>query len=254
VVEGRAQAQAKGAWRMSAKDWTIRVPKSLACDRSVSAMARITYIVLMGFEGKDGAPAYPALQTLAWILGCHRKYAQRYIKELESVEWLHKKKFKNKDGQFQAIRYDLLRHRRHVLCLRPKALKPPTVLPTTVKVPTNKYQSYQYPTLTNTKRVNGALPEAIAGILATPDTRLVFDGEDWMGSLERLLGPKEWKQCGAMWLNRARSGEESAIALRNATEDFFILTPDQRAEIDNLGAWITDRYMRGFKKLKVIKK
>lgn len=252
MVEGQAGAQAKEAWRMSAKDWTIRVPKSLACDRSVSAMARITYIVLMGFEGKDGAPAYPALETLAWILGCHRKYVQRYIKELESAEWLHKRKFKNKDGQFQAIRYDLLRHRRDKTCLRPKALKPPTV-----KVPTNESQSYQYPDLTSTKRVtgaNGALPKSIANILATPDTRLVFDRSNWLGTLETILGPKEWKENGGMWQSRARSSEASAKALRNATEDFFILTPDERSKIRNRAAWTTDRYMRGFEKLKAIKK
>ena len=103
-----------------------------------------------------------------------------------------------------------------------------------------------------TKRIecaNNGLPEHIANILKTPDDRLVFDGSDCLGSLERLLGPKEWKQCGAMWRMRARGGEEGAKALCNATEDFFMLTPVERDKIKNRGAWITDRYMRGFEKL-----
>jgi hypothetical protein len=75
---------------------------------------------------------------------------------------------------------------------------------------------------------------------------------DWLGTLEKALGPTEWKQCGPMWRMRARSGEASAKALRNATEDFFILTPDERKRIKNPGAWITERYMRGFDKLKAL--
>jgi hypothetical protein len=55
-----------------------------------------------------------------------------------------------------------------------------------------------------------------------------------------------------MWGLRARSGVEHAKALRNATEDFFILTPAKRDKIKNRGAWITERYMRGFDKLKAL--
>jgi len=47
---------------------------------------------------------------------------------------------------------------------------------------------------------------------------------------------------------RARSGVEHAKALRNATEDFFILTPAERSKIRNRAAWITDRYERGLEK------
>jgi helix-turn-helix protein len=239
------------------KEWIVRVPKSLICDTSVSLEARMTYIFLMGFEGKDGAPAFPELDTIARILRRHRTKAQRYIRELKSAEWLDKKKFKNKEGQFQSVRYQLLRHRRHETCLRPKALKPYSVSPTaakppTVNVPTNKSQFYQSPNLTNTKRIEQGLPKGIADILSAPDSRLVFDGSNWLGSLENLLGPREWKKCGAMWRMRTRSGEASAEALRNATEDFFILTPDERNRIKNPGAWITDRYMRGFDKLKAL--
>src|SRR5262249_54036492 len=99
------------------------------------------------------------------------------------------------------------------------------------------------------ERANNGLPEHIANILKTPDDRLVFDGSDVLGSLERLLGPKEWKQCGAMWRMRARSGVEHAKALRNAIEDFFNLTPAERSKIRNRAAWITDRYERGFEKI-----
>lgn len=226
-------------------------------------MARVTYILLMGFEGKDGAPAFPSLNTLAYLLKRQRKVAQGYLSELESSGWLDKKKFKNKDGQFQAIRYDLLRHRRAESDLRPKGrkrntVKPTTENPTTEKCPTNDSQSYQFPEITNTKRIegsNGALPESIANILATRDTRLVFDRVNWLRSLEQLLGPTEWKARGAMWRNRANcGGEVSAKALRNATEDFFILTPDQRSEIRNRDAWITDKYTRECEKLKAIRK
>ena len=245
----------------SRKDWTIRVPKSLVCDRSVSLEARITYILLMGFEGKDGAPAFPKLETLAWLLIRHRTKVQRYIRELKSAGWLDKKKFKGEGGRFQSVRYALLRHRSHKTCLRsslsqksrePTSVSPTTHLRTTENVTTNESQSYHSPEVTNTKRIEGdnnALPQNIASILPAPDNRLVFDCSDWLGSLEKLLGEKEWKKCGAMWCMRARSGEASAKALRNATEDFFILTPDERAKIKNRGAWITDRYLRSFEKL-----
>jgi hypothetical protein len=52
-----------------------------------------------------------------------------------------------------------------------------------------------------------------------------------------------------MWRMRARSGVEHAKALRNATEDFFILTPAERSKIRNRAAWIADRYERGFEKI-----
>ena len=50
---------------------------------------------------------------------------------------------------------------------------------------------------------------------------------------------------------RARSGVEHAKALRNATEDFFTLTPAERSKIRNRAAWITDRYERGLLPTKV---
>jgi helix-turn-helix protein len=104
-----------------------------------------------------------------------------------------------------------------------------------------------------TKRIecaNNGLPEHIANILKTPDDRLAFDVSDWLGTLEKALLPTEWKQCGPMWHMRARSGEEHAKALRNAVEDFCAMTPDQRSGIRNRAAWMTDRYERGFEKLK----
>jgi len=121
------------------------------------------------------------------------------------------------------------------------------------KEPENQTPNPQGTHNESTKRIecaNNGLPEHIANILKTSDDRLVFNGSDWLGSLERLLGPKEWKQCGAMWRMRARGGVEGAKALRNATEDFFILTPEQRSKIRNRASWITDRYERGFEKLK----
>ena len=120
------------------------------------------------------------------------------------------------------------------------------------KEPENQTPNPQGTHNESTKRIecaNNTLPKHIAEILKAPDNRLVFDISDWMSSLKRLLGEKEWETCGAMWRLRARSGEASAKALRNATEDFFSLTPDQRSKVKNRGAWITDRYMRGFNKL-----
>jgi len=59
-----------------------------------------------------------------------------------------------------------------------------------------------------------------------------------------MLGPVEWRRCGAMWRMRARSGHVSAKALKDALEDFYVRTPDERAKIRNHGAWLTDRYER----------
>jgi hypothetical protein len=158
----------------SKKEWIIRVPKSLVCDTSVSLEARITYVVLMGFEGKNGAPAFPELETIAWILKRHRTNVQRYIRELQSVGWLDKKRFKNKDGQFQSVRYDLLRHHSHDSCLRPQSRKPytvspTTVNPTTVNVTTNKTQSLtESQSLTKTHVVVGnSIPGAQAAETTT---------------------------------------------------------------------------------------
>jgi len=145
---------------MSAKDWISRVPKELAEDRSVSLEARMTFIVLMGYEGKDGAPAFPGLEVLAWILGRHRTKVQRYIRELEGAGWLTRKRFKGKAGRFQSVRYVLLRNHSHDSCLRsrvhhshdsPQSRKPITANPTTVNVTTNNSQSKQFPVLTDTK-------------------------------------------------------------------------------------------------------
>jgi hypothetical protein len=95
-----------------------------------------------------------------------------------------------------------------------------------------------------------ALPQSIAQLLSVTPVGLVFNRDDWLESLERLLGPKEWKQCGAMWRMRARGSPEDALALRNAIEDFFTRTPEQRNQINNRGAWLTDRYERNAKQLK----
>jgi hypothetical protein len=102
----------------------------------------------------------------------------------------------------------------------------------------------------NNKTSSNAVPQSIAQILSPTPSGLAFDRDDWLGSLERLLGPKEWTRCGAMWRMRARSSPEDASALRNAVEDFFIKTPEQRNEINNRGAWLTDRYERNAKQLK----
>ena len=127
-------------------------------------------------------------------------------------------------------------------------------LPNEAKEPENQTPNPQGSHNEPTKRIecaNNGLPEPIVNILKTADDRLVFDGSDWLGTLEEILGEREWKQCAAMWRMRARSGEEGAKALRNAIEDFCAMTPNQRSVIKNRAAWMTDRYERGFEKLKM---
>jgi Helix-turn-helix domain len=250
------------------KDWNCSVSNSLVRDASVSAMARFTYIVLMGFEDNDGtAPAFPGLKTLERILGRDREAVQRYNGELERAGWIKKERVRNKSGQFQSIRYRLHRHRSGKMPLwKPQAQKTPTApkrqkpqpeKPQPENAASISTQSYQFPSVPiPTERIvraraENTLPQSIASILATPDNRVVFDPVDWFNnSLKRILGPWEWKKNEGLWQDRAHSGEASAKALRNATEDFFILSPYERAQIRNRAAWITDRYVRGFDKLK----
>src|SRR5262245_15556741 len=101
-------------------DWSYEVSNSWIRDTSVSAMARFTYILLKGFEGKDGEAAFPELPTLAWLLGWHRETAQVYLRELATAGWIKKIKKKNARGQFQSVRYILLRHRSEKKPLREK--------------------------------------------------------------------------------------------------------------------------------------
>ena len=86
-----------------------------------------------------------------------------------------------------------------------------------------------------------SVPGSIANILLAPDG-FVFDRLDLIRSLERMLGPAEWKSNGAMWRMRDRSSVEDHRALADALEDYAAKTPEQKAKIRNLGAWLTQRY------------
>jgi hypothetical protein len=77
--------------------------------------------------------------------------------------------------------------------------------------------------------------------LAGKELVIGFDRSDLLGSVERMVGPNEWKKNERMWRMRAKS---SAKALGNAVEDYFAKTPDQRLKIKNSGAWLTNRFER----------
>jgi hypothetical protein len=106
---------------------------------------------------------------------------------------------------------------------------------------TNKETSEKEESKTRVVENGQPLPESIAAILNTA-LALVFDRSDLLGSLERTLGPFEWKRNGPMWRMRARSSPDDRHALADALEDFAAKTPIQRSEIKNVGAWLTSRY------------
>lgn len=106
---------------------------------------------------------------------------------------------------------------------------------------TNKETSEKEESKTRVVENGQPLPESIAAILNTA-LALVFDRSDLLGSLERTLGPFEWKRNGPMWRMRARSSPDDRHALSDALEDFAAKTPIQRSEIKNVGAWLTSRY------------
>lgn len=52
--------------------------------RGISAGAKLCYIRLLGFAGKDGH-CYPSLETLGTCLGVSERQARGYIRELETA-------------------------------------------------------------------------------------------------------------------------------------------------------------------------
>ena len=71
-----------------------------------------------------------------------------------------------------------------------------------------------------------------------PDSSLGFVRDDVLGSVERILGPTEWKQNARMWKKRLR---EHPAALALALED---LATQARTTVfsTNKAAWLTARF------------
>ena len=82
---------------------------------------------------------------------------------------------------------------------------------------------------------------------------LAFDRDDLPGSLERMLGPSEWKKNGAIWRMRAKSGSSHKRALTNSLEDYFVRPPTEQKKIKNRGAWLTTRFEQCRKEIENVK-
>jgi hypothetical protein len=82
---------------------------------------------------------------------------------------------------------------------------------------------------------------------------LAFDRDDLLGSLERMLGPNEWKKNGAMWRMRTKSGSSHKRALTNSLEDYFVRPPTEQKKIKNRGAWLTTRFEQCRKDIENVK-
>jgi hypothetical protein len=79
---------------------------------------------------------------------------------------------------------------------------------------------------------------------------LALDGElELLGQISEILGKNEMERNGGMWRKRIRGGAAERRALRNAIEDYKVITPDQRRAIRNVPAWFTVRYQRNLVKI-----
>jgi hypothetical protein len=65
--------------------------------------------------------------------------------------------------------------------------------------------------------------------------------EELLESLSQIMPPSEMLKNGGMWRERIRSCPK---AVAHAVEDYKLRTPDQRREIKNRPAWLTDRHAR----------
>jgi hypothetical protein len=65
--------------------------------------------------------------------------------------------------------------------------------------------------------------------------------EELMGLLREILPQKEMNELGGLWRRRI---QHCAKAVAFAIEDYQVRTPQQRGNIRNIGAWLTDRHAR----------
>jgi hypothetical protein len=74
-----------------------------------------------------------------------------------------------------------------------------------------------------------------------PSSLICCDEETFLSSLSKIVGEFEIKSKGGLWRFLFRQDRR---AMSYAFEDWKLLTPDQRREIKNRPAWLTDRFKR----------
>lgn len=97
-----------GSQPMAEAGWKVTVSNSWLRDATVSAHARLLYVILKGFEGKNCKLPFPSLALLAQHMGCSLGSLHKYSAELVARGWMKKNQSK-RSGKFQSTRYELLR-------------------------------------------------------------------------------------------------------------------------------------------------
>ena len=67
------------------RQWMTHVEREVMEDISLSCGARLTYVILCGYEGKNCKVPYPSLATLVKKVGCGRGTIQGYLSELKKA-------------------------------------------------------------------------------------------------------------------------------------------------------------------------
>lgn len=89
-------------------NWKIHgIPRQVVKNTSLSVGARLTYVILRGYIGKVKKNPFPSQQAIAQELGCSRKTAYRWIKELEKHGYLEHKQQKFKGGKYGSNKYTI---------------------------------------------------------------------------------------------------------------------------------------------------
>ena len=73
------------------------------------------------------------------------------------------------------------------------------------------------------------------------DSKIALNRENPLDSLRKIVGEKEWKQNGKMWMKRCEklTGRQALIF---ALEDYVVKTPEERAKIENPASYLTARF------------
>jgi Helix-turn-helix domain len=88
------------------KDWKINgTPREVVENTSLSLGARLLYVILRGYLGKNCDKPWPSYKELGNKLGCVPKTAFRYRKELTKAGLLTHEKRKLKNGGHGSNRY-----------------------------------------------------------------------------------------------------------------------------------------------------
>jgi hypothetical protein len=70
------------------KKWHFSVEKDFICDRTLSPVARMLYLVLMSYASPSSPVPFPGMRTLSTILQCSEDTIRKYRQELELAKWL----------------------------------------------------------------------------------------------------------------------------------------------------------------------